>query len=92
MMTKEALVFTSRHCIDEHFGDVLEFDQAALRSQRSGKAGDELWGTPVDLRGVLENVTTQLVVNDLRVLVVVVNDYGAGTDGRKSEQREQASE
>jgi hypothetical protein len=36
MMTKEALVFTSRHCIDKHFGDVPEFDQGALRTQRSG--------------------------------------------------------
>jgi hypothetical protein len=32
MMTEEALVFTSRHCIDERFGDVLEFDHAALRT------------------------------------------------------------
>jgi len=91
-MTEEALVFTRRHGIDEHFGDVFECDQTALRTQLSGKAGDQLWGSPIDLRGVLENLAAQLEVNNLRVLVVIVNNCGAGSDGRKNEHQEQDSE
>jgi hypothetical protein len=71
MMTEEALVFASCHCIDEHLEDVLEFDQAALRTRHSGKAGDQLWGSPIDVRGVLENLMAQLEVNNLCVPVVV---------------------
>jgi len=92
MMSKEALVFTSCHCVDEHFGDVLEFDEAALRTQRSGKAGDQLWGSSIDLRGVLENLMAQFEINNLRVLVVVVNNYSAGSGDHKNEHQEQDSE
>jgi hypothetical protein len=49
-------------------------------------------GSSIDLRGVLENLTAQFEINNLRVLVVVVNNYSAGSGDHKNEHQEQDSE
>ena len=77
MMTEETLVFTRRHCINEHFWYVLEFNQKAFRARCLGKGRHQLWGSRINLGRVPENLPAQFEVDNPRVPVVVVNDEAA---------------
>ena len=77
MMAEEALIFTRRHGINEHFWYVLEFNQAAFRARYAGKIRHQLWGSRINLGRVPENLPTQFEVDNPRVSVVVVNDETA---------------